>query len=55
VPGGYRVIDRDGTSLAYVYAVEGSVRSALPNALTPAEAQAIAKAIVRLPELMPAS
>jgi hypothetical protein len=47
------VTDRDGTSLAYVYAVDGSARSALPNSLTPAEAQTIAKAIARLPELMP--
>jgi hypothetical protein len=45
-PGGYRVNDREGTALAYVYAS--------PQALTPAEAQAIAKAIVRLPEIMPA-
>jgi hypothetical protein len=33
---------------------DGGARSALPHALTPAEAQAIAKAITRLPELMPA-
>jgi hypothetical protein len=46
VPGGYRVNDATGTALAYVYAG--------PQTLTQAEAHAIAKAIVRLPELMPA-
>jgi hypothetical protein len=46
VPGGYRVNDRQGTALAYVYTG--------PQGLTPAAVQAIAKAIARLPELMPA-
>jgi hypothetical protein len=51
VPGGYRVTDVHGRSLAYVYGVDGSARAALPDALTPAEARAIATAIARLPEL----
>jgi hypothetical protein len=46
VPGGYRVTDREGTALAYVYAG--------PQALTTAEAHVVAKAIARLPQLMPA-
>jgi hypothetical protein len=54
LPGGYRVTDAHGTPLVYVYAVEGGARSALPHSLTPSEAQAIATAIIRLPELMPA-
>jgi hypothetical protein len=54
VPGGYRVTDAQGRPLAYVYGVDGSARAALPDALTPAEARAIAAAIARLPDLMPA-
>jgi hypothetical protein len=50
-PGGYRVTDAHGRPLAYVY---GGARSALPGALTPAEALALARAIARLPEMMPA-
>jgi hypothetical protein len=53
VPGGYRVTDAHGRPLAYVYGVDGSARAALPDALTPAEARAIATAIARLPEIMP--
>jgi hypothetical protein len=54
IPGGYRVTDAHGRPLAYVYGVDGSARAALPEALTPAEALALARAIVRLPEIMPA-
>jgi hypothetical protein len=46
VASGYRVNDATGTALAYVYAG--------PQGLTQAEALAIARAIARLPELMPA-
>jgi hypothetical protein len=35
-------------------ALDGSGRAALPDALTPAEARAIATAIARLPDIMPA-
>jgi hypothetical protein len=55
LPGGYRVTDAHGTPLVYVYAVEGGARSALPNSLTPSEAQTIAMAVIRLPELIPAA
>src|SRR5918992_465068 len=51
VPGGYRVTDVHGRPLAYVYGVDGSARAALPDALTPAEAHAIATAITRLPDI----
>jgi hypothetical protein len=54
VPGGFRVTDAHGRPLAYVYSVDGSARAALPDALTPAEARAIALTIARLPEIMPA-
>jgi hypothetical protein len=54
VPGGYRVTDAHGRPLAYVYGVDGGARSALPDALTPAEALALARAIARLPEIIPA-
>jgi hypothetical protein len=54
VPGGYRVTDVHGRPLAYVYDVGGSARAALPDGLTPAEAHAIATAIARLPDIMPA-
>jgi hypothetical protein len=53
IPGGYRVTDAHGRPLAYVYGVDDSARSALPGALTPAEALALARAIARLPEIMP--
>jgi hypothetical protein len=54
VPGGYRVTDAQVTPLVYVYAVDGGARSAVPDALTHAEAYALARAIARLPELVPA-
>jgi hypothetical protein len=54
MPGGWRVTDAHGGALAYVYGVDGAARSALPGALTPAEALALARAIARLPEIMPA-
>jgi hypothetical protein len=53
MPGGYRVTDAHGRPLAYVYGVDGGARSALPEALAPAEALALARAIARLPEIMP--
>jgi hypothetical protein len=54
VPGGYRVTDAQGTALVYVYGVDGGARSAVPNALTHAEARGIATAIAQLPKIMPA-
>ena len=54
IPGGYSVTDAHGRPLAYVYAADGSARSALPVSLTPAEALTLARTIARLPELMPA-
>lgn len=50
MPAGFRVIDRNGTALCYIYALEGFTRGAVPNALTRAEALSVAKAIARLPE-----
>jgi hypothetical protein len=51
IPGGFRVTDAHGRPLAYVYGLDGSTRAAVPDALTLAEARAIAAAIARLPEL----
>jgi hypothetical protein len=56
-PGGsrtYRLTDVHGRPLAQVYGVDGSARAALPDGLTPTEASAIATAIARLPDIMPA-
>jgi hypothetical protein len=50
MPGGYRVTDVHGRPVAYVYGVDGGARSAL----TLAEALALARAIARLPDIMPA-
>jgi hypothetical protein len=51
IPGGFAVSDATGRTLAYVYAAEGDVLSAIPQALTKDEARRIA----RLPELIDAS
>jgi hypothetical protein len=53
IPGGYRVSDVHGRPLAYVYGVDGAARSALPGTMTPSEALALARAIARLPDLVP--
>jgi hypothetical protein len=47
IPGGYRVSDAHGRPVAYVYGADGAARSALPGALTPAEALALADRIVK--------
>jgi hypothetical protein len=54
IPGGYRVTDVHGRPLAYVYGVDGGAGSALSGSLTLAEALALARAVARLPEIMPA-
>lgn len=48
IPGGYRVVSGNGFALAYIYALDGFARSASPQALKPAEALALARAICRL-------
>jgi hypothetical protein len=55
IPGGFAVSDATGRTLAYVYAAEGDVLSAIPQALTKHEARRIAAGIARLPELIDAS
>jgi hypothetical protein len=52
IPGGFAVSDATGRTLAYVYAAEGAVLSAIPQALTRDEARRIAAGIARLPELL---
>jgi hypothetical protein len=48
-PGGFKVLDANGQSLAYVYAGDKSV---LTDALTEDEARQIASNIVKLPTLL---
>jgi hypothetical protein len=48
-PGGYKVLDANGQSLAYVYAGDKSV---LTDALTEDEARRIASNIAKLPALL---
>lgn len=52
IPGGFAVSDATGRTLAYVYAADGAVLSAIPQALTRDEARRIAAGIARLPELL---
>jgi hypothetical protein len=48
IPGGYKIVSANGFAIAYVYALDGIVRSASPNGLTHSEARALARAIARL-------
>jgi hypothetical protein len=49
IPGGYKVLDANGQSLAYVYAGDKSV---LTDALTQDEARRIASNLAKLPVLL---
>lgn len=50
-PGGYRVVDASGFTLAYVYCRDDKA-AAMLGYLTEDEARRIAKGIARLPELL---
>ena len=52
VPAGYRIVDKNGTPLAYIYASDGRAQTTLSTALTSREARAIATAFTRLPDLL---
>ena len=49
IPGGYKVKDANGQSLAYVYGRETKADADIANVLTMEEARRIASNIARLP------
>lgn len=53
IAGGYVVQDAKGFALAYVYAADEGRRFPMPERLSPEEAERIARALARLPELWP--
>jgi hypothetical protein len=51
VPGGFKVVDSNGQSLAYVYARETKANADIAKVLTMDEARRIAANIAKLPGL----
>ena len=52
IPGGLKVVDANGQSLAYVYSRETKVAADFAKVLTEDEARRIASKIAKLPELL---
>ena len=52
LPAGYRIVDKNGTTLAYVYASDGRAQTTVSVALTHSEAHSLAAAITHLPNLL---
>ena len=52
LPGGFKVIDANGPSLAYVYSRESASDAHMAKVLTEDEARRIASNIAKLPNLL---
>ena len=53
IPGGLKVVDANGQSLAYVYSREDPSEAPIANVLTEDEARGIAASIAKLPSPFP--
>jgi hypothetical protein len=52
IPGGFKVLDANGQSLAYVYGRETKADADIANVLTMDEARRVAANIAKLPGLL---
>ena len=52
IPGGYKILDSNGQSLAYVYGRETKADADIAKVLTMDEAKRIASNIAKLPTLL---
>ena len=55
LPGGFKVIDAQGQSIAYVYSRENEAAAGIAGVLTEDEARRIASNIAKLPALLGAA
>jgi hypothetical protein len=55
IPGGFKVVDAQGQSLAYVYSRPSPADANIAGVLTEDEARRIASNIAKLPELLGAA